>query len=244
MILMLTLAWFWLQFVFIGFNLRRTWGCSAKETEKSKAAYAIIQEEYRALGPMRYGELNVLALFVLLAALWFTRDPRFIDGWATHAFNSKADLHATSASGRAVTQESGLSRWLGDQMTPLHSIPPWAIVVILCLLVATFTECASNVATATLFLPILASMSIGVNPLYVMVPCTLSASFAFMLPVATPPNAIVFSSGYLNVADMAKTGIVMNILGILCITLAINSWGRLIFDLDTFPAWANTTVAV
>lgn len=55
-------------------------------------------------------------------------------------------------------QESGLSRWLGDQMTPLHSIPPWAIAVVLCLLVATFTECASNVATATLFLPILASM--------------------------------------------------------------------------------------
>ncbi|XP_021479112.2 solute carrier family 13 member 5-like [Oncorhynchus mykiss] len=131
-------------------------------------------------------------------------------------------------------------------MIPLCSIPPWAIAVILCLLTAIFTECASNVATATLFLPILASMSqsIGVNPLYVMVPCTLSASFAFMLPVATPPNAIVFSYGYLKVSDMAKTGIVMNILGILCITLAINSWGRAIFNLDTFPSWANTTANI
>lgn len=55
-------------------------------------------------------------------------------------------------------QESGLSRWIGAQMAPLHAIPPWAIAVILCLLIATFTECASNVATATLFLPILASM--------------------------------------------------------------------------------------
>lgn len=55
-------------------------------------------------------------------------------------------------------QESGLSHWLGNQMTPLHSIPPWAVAVVLCLLVAMFTECASNVATATLFLPILASM--------------------------------------------------------------------------------------
>ncbi|CDQ97630.1 unnamed protein product [Oncorhynchus mykiss] len=85
------------------------------------------------------------------------------------------------------------------------------------------------------------SQSIGMNPLYVMVPCTLSASFAFMLPVATPPNAIVFSYGYLKVSDMARTGIVMNIIGILCITLAINSWGRAMFHLDTFPTWANTT---
>ncbi|CAL8363789.1 unnamed protein product [Lota lota] len=308
MILMLTLAWFWLQFVFIGFNLRRTWGCGVSDTEKNRAAYDTIRHEHGRLGPMRYGELSVLALFVLLVALWFTRDPRFIDGWATHAFNSKAEFvtdataavfvavllfvlpsepphylcfwRSSDAGSKAVhtlppplltwevtqkkmpwnivlllgggfalakgSEESGLSRWLGDQMTPLHSIPPWAIAIILCLLIATFTECASNVATATLFLPILASMSqsIRVNPLYIMVPCTLSASFAFMLPVATPPNAIVFSSGYLKVADMAKTGIVMNIMGIICITLAINSWGRLLFDLDTFPAWANTTIAV
>ncbi|KAK7925186.1 hypothetical protein WMY93_007496 [Mugilogobius chulae] len=86
------------------------------------------------------------------------------------------------------SEESGLSRWLGEQMTPLQSVPPWAVAVVICLLVATFTECASNVATATLFLPILASMSqsMALNPLYVMIPCTLSASFAFMLPVATP----------------------------------------------------------
>ncbi|XP_070987106.1 Na(+)/citrate cotransporter-like [Oncorhynchus clarkii lewisi] len=142
-----------------------------------------------------------------------------------------------------VFHESGLSMWMGDQMTPLHTVPPWAIAIILCLLMAIFTECTSNVATATLFLPVLASMSqsIGMNPLYVMVPCTLSASFAFMLPVATPPNAIVFSFGYLKVSDMARTGIVMNIIGILCITLAINSWGRAMFHLDTFPTWANTT---
>ncbi|KAG7264343.1 hypothetical protein CRUP_020868 [Coryphaenoides rupestris] len=255
-------------------HLRRTWGCSSDESEKSRAAYDIIRQEHGRLGPMSYAELSVLALFILLVVLWFTRDPRFIDGWATHAFNSTADCVTCSKAilspasplltwevtqkkmpwnivlllggGFALakgSEESGLSRWLGDQMTPLHSIPPWAISVVLCLLIATFTECASNVATATLFLPILASMSqsIGVNPLYVMVPCTLSASFAFMLPVATPPNAIVFSSGYLKVSDMAKTGIVMNLLGIVCITLAINSWGRLLFDLDTFPAWANTT---
>uniref|UniRef100_A0A4W5LJA0 Solute carrier family 13 member 5a n=1 Tax=Hucho hucho TaxID=62062 RepID=A0A4W5LJA0_9TELE len=308
MLLMLTLAWLWLQLVFIGFDLKRTWGCGAVQSEKEHAAYDLIREEHRRLGPVSYGELSVLGLFILLVVLWFTRSPGFINGWATHIFNTKAEFvtDATVAVFVAVllfvlpsepprylcfwrtqsfdtepprgptpalltwqvtqrkmpwsivlllgggfalakgSEVSGLSRWLGDQMIPLCSIPPWAIAVILCLLTAIFTECASNVATATLFLPILASMSqsIGVNPLYVMVPCTLSASFAFMLPVATPPNAIVFSYGYLKVSDMAKTGIVMNILGILCITLAINSWGRAIFNLDTFPSWANTTASI
>ncbi|XP_062242171.1 Na(+)/citrate cotransporter [Platichthys flesus] len=306
MILMLTLAWLWLQFVFMGFNFKKTWGCGSVKTEKDIAAYNVIREQHRLLGPMSFGEISVLGLFTLLVVLWFSRDPGFVDGWATVLFNSKAEYvtDATVAIFVAVllfvlpsrppsfcsrkthsfdtvppptpgptpalltwkvaqkklpwgivlllgggfalakgSEVSGLSKWIGDQMTPLQSIPPWAIAIILCLLIATFTECTSNVATATLFLPVLASMSqsIGINPLYVMVPCTLSASFAFMLPVATPPNAIVFSYGYLKVADMARTGIVMNVIGILCISLAINTWGKAMFDLETFPAWANVT---
>ncbi|XP_072547212.1 Na(+)/citrate cotransporter [Salminus brasiliensis] len=301
MILMLVLAWLWLQFVFMGFNFKKTWGCGVVKTEKEIAAYNVIRDELRQLGPMTYGEFNVLALFCLLVVLWFTRDPGFVAGWATHIFNSDAEYvtDATVAVFIAVllfilpskppqfccgapagsspatptsalltwkvaqkkmpwnivlllgggfalakgSEVSGLSKWLGNQLTPLHSIPPWAIAIVLCLLIATFTECTSNVATATLFLPVLASMSqsIGMNPLYVMVPCTLSASFAFMLPVATPPNAIVFSYGYLKVSDMAKTGIMMNIIGIFCITLAINTWGKAMFHLDHFPTWANRT---
>ncbi|NWZ00366.1 S13A2 protein, partial [Loxia curvirostra] len=141
------------------------------------------------------------------------------------------------------SEESGLSAWLGSKLTPLQSIPHPAIAFLLCLLVATFTECTSNVATTTLFLPILASMAeaICLNPLYVMLPCTLSASLAFMLPVATPPNAIVFSYGQLRVIDMAKAGFVLNILGVLTITLAINTWASSLFQLQTFPSWANRT---
>ncbi|XP_036882728.1 Na(+)/citrate cotransporter isoform X2 [Manis javanica] len=140
-------------------------------------------------------------------------------------------------------EASGLSEWMGKQMEPLHAVPPGAITLILSLLIAVFTECTSNVATTTLFLPIFASMSrsIGLNPLYVMLPCTLSASFAFMLPVATPPNAIVFAYGHLKVSDMVKTGLMMNIIGVFCVFLAVNTWGRVIFDLDHFPDWANVT---
>ncbi|KAJ1186310.1 hypothetical protein NDU88_003093 [Pleurodeles waltl] len=141
------------------------------------------------------------------------------------------------------SEESGLSRWLGEKLTPLESIPPAAIALILCLLVATFTECTSNVATTTLFLPILASMAkaIHIHPLYIMLPCTLSASLAFMLPVATPPNAIVFGYGQLKVIDMAKAGFLLNILGVLTITLSINTWTFSMFNLGTFPSWANAT---
>ncbi|XP_019223232.1 solute carrier family 13 member 5 isoform X1 [Oreochromis niloticus] len=306
MIIMLTLAWLWLQFVFMGFNFKKTWGCGAVKTEKDIAAYNVIREQHRLLGPMSFGEISVLCLFILLVLLWFTRDPGFVSGWATDIFNSRAEYvsdatvavfvavllfvlpskpprlcsfrthsfdmapHQTAGpTPRLLTwkvaknklpwgivlllgggfalakgsEVSGLSKWMGDQMAPLQSIPPWAIAIVICLLIATFTECTSNAATATLFLPVLASMSqsIGINPLYVMVPCTLSASFAFMLPVATPQNAIVFSYGYLKVADMVKAGLVMNIIGILCTTLAINSWGKAMFHLDSVPAWANAT---
>ncbi|KAK2493795.1 hypothetical protein MC885_021092 [Smutsia gigantea] len=138
------------------------------------------------------------------------------------------------------SERSGLSKWLGDKLTPLQNVPPPAIAFILSLLVAAFTECTSNVATTTLFLPILASMAqaICLHPLYIMLPCTLAASLAFMLPVATPPNAIVFSFGGLKVSDMARAGFLLNILGVLVITLAINSWGFPVFGLHTFPSWA------
>ncbi|XP_030392829.1 solute carrier family 13 member 5 isoform X1 [Gopherus evgoodei] len=310
MILMLTLSWFWLQFSFMGFNLRKMWGCGMERTDKEKAALNVLKSEFRKLGSISFAEFNVLMLFILLILLWFSRDPGFIPGWATFLFN-KDEEYVTDASvalfvalllfvvpatkpkfnccsrnsfspeqNREAMEEpffpaplldwkvvqrkmpwnivlllgggfalangsdaSGLSKWLGDQMTPLHTVPPWAIAVILSLVIAVFTECTSNVATATLFLPVFASLSqsIEVNPLYIMIPCTLSASFAFMLPVATPPNAIVFSYGHLQVLDMAKSGIVMNIIGVLCTTLAINTWGRPMFSLDTFPSWANAT---
>ncbi|NP_001359331.1 Na(+)/citrate cotransporter isoform 2 [Mus musculus] len=140
-------------------------------------------------------------------------------------------------------ETSGLSKWMAAQMEPLRLVKPAVITLILSCLVAMTTECTSNVATTTLFLPIFASMarSIGIHPLYVMIPCTMSASLAFMLPVATPPNAIVFAYGHLRVVDMMKTGLIMNFVGILSVFLSVNTWGRAMFNLDNFPDWANST---
>uniref|UniRef100_A0AAV2IYL4 Solute carrier family 13 member 2 n=1 Tax=Knipowitschia caucasica TaxID=637954 RepID=A0AAV2IYL4_KNICA len=139
---------------------------------------------------------------------------------------------------------SGLSAWLGDTLIPLQNIPPFAISILLCLLVALFTECSSNTATTTLFLPILASMAVAIkiHPMYVMIPCTFASNLAFMLPVATPPNAIAFSFGNLKVMDMVKAGSMLNVIGVITINLSINTWGVAMFDLDTFPDWANVTV--
>ncbi|XP_064379067.1 Na(+)/citrate cotransporter isoform X2 [Dromaius novaehollandiae] len=311
-LLMLTLAWLWLQCSFMGLNFRKGWGCGTEKTAKEKAAYNMLKAEMKKLGPISYAELNIIMIFFLLVLLWFSRHPGFVTGWAPRLFprgdkfvsdatvalfialllfilpaskpkfmkwnrsssdpeeaeedSAKPFLSAPLLEWNAVqrkmpwsvvlllgggfaladaSMDSGLSAWLSRQMTPLGSVPPWAIAIIISLAIAVFTECTSNVATATLFLPVFSTLatSIKVNPLYVMLPGTLSASFAFMLPVATPPNAIVFSYGHIRVLDMVKSGIVMNIIGVFCVTLAINTWGRPMFDLDTFPIWANNTLS-
>ncbi|XP_036982629.2 Na(+)/citrate cotransporter [Artibeus jamaicensis] len=303
MLIMLVLTWLWLQYIYMGFNFK-SWGCGPETRSKDEAAYEVLCEEYRKLGPFSFAEVNVLVCFFLLVGLWFSRDPGFMPGWLSVAwaegetkyasdatvailvamllfilpsqkpkFNfcsqteeeRKAPFYPPALLDWKVTQEkvpwglvlllgggfalakgcevSGLSEWMGKQMEPLHAVPPAAITLILSSTTAVLTECTSNVATTTLFLPIFASMSrsISLNPLYVMLPCTLSASFAFMLPVATPPNAIVFAYGHLKVSDMMKTGLMMNIIGVFCVFLAVNTWGRVIFDLDSFPDWANVT---
>lgn len=72
-------------------SFKKTWGCGAVKTEKDIAAYNVIREQHRLLGPMTFGEISVLGLFTLLVVMWFSRDPGFVDGWATDIFNSKAE---------------------------------------------------------------------------------------------------------------------------------------------------------
>ena len=118
-------------------------------------------------------------------------------------------------------QESGLSVALGQALSTLSAWPPVLLTLALCLGVTFLTEVTSNTATASLLMPLLAatSVAIDVNPALLMVPAALSASCAFMLPVATAPNAIVYGSGRLTVRDMARAGLVLNLTGAVVISL-------------------------
>jgi sodium-dependent dicarboxylate transporter 2/3/5 len=93
-----------------------------------------------------------------------------------------------------------------------------------------------------MILPVLAGIAIHteINPLLLMIPATLSASMAFMLPVATPPNAIVFGSGRISMRQMATTGLILNLIGVLIVSLMMLFWGTTVFEIDltVFPDWA------
>ncbi len=138
--------------------------------------------------------------------------------------------------------ESGLSVWFGEQLAGLANIEPILLTFANVSLMSVLTELTSNTATTEMILPILAGLSsaIKINPLLLMVPATLAASLAFMLPVATPPNAIVFGTNRIKIKEMVKTGILLNIIGIVIATLVMYFWGTQVFSIDVtvFPDWA------
>ncbi|XP_060932952.1 solute carrier family 13 member 1 [Limanda limanda] len=138
------------------------------------------------------------------------------------------------------TKESGLSLWVAKLLTPLGDLPILATIVVACIIVTTVTEVASNAATITIFLPILSPLAeaIHVNPLYVLIPTTLCTSFSFLLPVSNPPNAVVFTYGHINIMDMVKAGVGVNVIGVLAVVFAVVTWGVPLFTLDTYPDWA------
>jgi sodium-dependent dicarboxylate transporter 2/3/5 len=139
-------------------------------------------------------------------------------------------------------KDSGLSIWLGNQMVGVGSLHPILIVATICLAMTFLTELTSNTATTEMLLPVLAGLAVAVklNPLLLMIPGTLACSFAFMLPVATPPNAIIFGTQRLRISDMAKAGLALNLFGVVAITIATYLLGKLVFGIDMaqFPAWA------
>ncbi|MGD8778188.1 MAG: SLC13 family permease [Ignavibacteria bacterium] len=116
---------------------------------------------------------------------------------------------------------SGLSKIVGSMFIGLKEVNIILLILIICLTITFLTELTSNTATAQIILPILASIAIQfkIDPMLVMIPATISASMAFMMPVATPPNAIVFGSGRIRIPEMAKAGLILNIFGAIVISI-------------------------
>lgn len=130
-------------------------------------------------------------------------------------------------------KESGLSLWFGNHLIGLATLHPILIILSISLVMTFLTELTSNTAVTEMVLPILAGIAItsNINPLLLMVPATLSASMAFMLPVATPPNAIIFGTSRISVWQMAKTGVFLNLIGAVIITLMMYYWGSFVFNI-------------
>ncbi len=221
-----------------------------------------IQEQIKALGPIRKDEVRSLSIFGLAAILWMTgSDIRISDEFVIHGWRSLLGLElvtdpaiavATSLllfilpsgkdDGKALLpwkatkelpwgilllfgggfaiaggfESSGLTKIVSDVFTQMPVLPPLILLSIVCVFVAFQTEITSNSAVTTLVLPILAAGSavFGTDPKFLMISATLSASCAFMMPIATPPQAIVYASGYVTIKQMMKAGIWFNLLGI------------------------------
>jgi di/tricarboxylate transporter len=156
-------------------------------------------------------------------------------------------------------KDSGLSIWIADRLQGITDLPPVAIVALLCAGTAAFTEFNSNVASASILLPLVGRLAVtsGQNPLLFMMPVTLATSFAFCLPIATAPNAIAFGTGCMTVADMIKVcrplpqqcavrclidvqvGLAANALGLAVLLLFTVLLGGSTFDMFSgVPAWA------
>ena len=137
--------------------------------------------------------------------------------------------------------KTGLAAWIGNEIQYISGTQYIVILLVVTTTVNFLTEITSNVATASILLPIMASISaaLGFHPYGLMISSCLAASCAFMLPVATPPNAIVFSSGYIKISDMVKTGFWMNLISILIIVIAMRYFLPLVWDIDLFSVPAG-----
>lgn len=140
-------------------------------------------------------------------------------------------------------KESGLSDWLGQSLAGIEGMPPLLLILIICGGITFLTELTSNTATTEMILPVLGALAvaIGVNPLLLMIPATLSASCAFMLPVATPPNAIIFGTGRVGMNQLVRSGLKLNLIGMVLITLWSYFALPLVFGIESgvLPDWAK-----
>ena len=130
--------------------------------------------------------------------------------------------------------KSGLALWIANLLSTMNGVSLFLLILIIVVSINLLTELTSNMATTAMLLPVLVTMALAINvhPYFLLVSATLAASCAFMLPVATPPNAIVFGSGLLKIEDMFKKGIWMNLFSVIVISLIVYYILPYVFDLS------------
>ncbi|VAW45153.1 Sodium-dependent anion transporter family, partial [hydrothermal vent metagenome] len=123
-------------------------------------------------------------------------------------------------------KSTGLSALLADQLMFLHDVHLFVLILTVCLVITFLTELTSNTATTAILMPVLMSAAdaMGIDPLKIMVPAAISASCAFMLPVATAPNAIIFGSEKVPIQSMIKQGFKLNLIGAILIASVATWW--------------------
>jgi sodium-dependent dicarboxylate transporter 2/3/5 len=123
----------------------------------------------------------------------------------------------------AAMDASGLAEWIGQKFAGLGGLAPFVFLLVVAATVVLLTELASNTATTAALLPIVATLaaSAGMDLLTISAAVAMAASCAFMLPVATPPNALVFATGHVRVIDMVRAGLLMNVISIVLVSLAV-----------------------
>ena len=170
------------------------------------------------------GSKNLVFELTVSSSLGYGMQSLVIFGFALILFGGGLAL-AAQVSG------SGLAVWLGESLLPVANLGTLVLIVAAAGLVVFLTELTSNLATTATFLPVIAAIAAqsGIEPLILCVPVTLAASCPFMLPVATPPNAIVFSSGVLTIPEMVRAGFVMNLVALVVLTLLATLAGPLVF---------------
>ena len=135
--------------------------------------------------------------------------------------------------------ETGVDLWIGEMLSGVGGVPLILMITIVAVLILFLTEFTSNTATATMILPVLAGLAIAldVHPLALMIPAAMAANCAFMLPVGTPPNAIVFGTGKVSIGEMMKAGFGLNVIAALIIIVVVYLWVPVVYGIDllTFP---------
>ncbi|GAB4252735.1 MAG: SLC13 family permease [Acidobacteriota bacterium] len=170
--------------------------------------------------------VGALALF-LIPSSW--KKGEFLLDWKTAVQRIPWDIVLLFGGGFALAHgfyQSGLTRWIGERMTGLSVLGPWLLMAVAIVLVILLTEVTSNTATASIILPIAAGLGdvVQVPPEHLMATITVAASLAFMLPVATPPNAIAFSTRRVTIPEMARAGLAVDGVGVLVLLLFARFW--------------------